>query len=315
MVFTDWYHAEAVELQESKFFDVLSFKCCKCRRIKSPVCPYSDLKYHMHEGKKTHTRTSKKVHSRVGSDSGTLPKLKEREPASSFFPIEDASRRDGDPLLFPLSSVDLITEPKLEENVEFNDVSGLGPKKLTVRRHVKCGGDGCDSFESKFTHGEIVTHNETSTLSKPTEKTSSPSVEYDSAVHFDSNLLNDSESVNSENIEFEPHTYFSLTELMHPDDTQIEGPGASGNLSKCSENSRAPQGVPECKTVSLADKLEPGSSLQGSGYSCRQCLLKEPAPDLFCEICGLWVHRHCSPSIESPSNLEGWRCINCREWR
>ena len=128
MVFTEWYHAEALELEESRLSCVLGFKCCRCRRIKSSVCPYSSKgrmsidvkkgskKEHSgansdsgtlselkeSEGMKTHTRTSKKEHSGADSDSGTLSELKECGPTSTFFPREDVPRRDYDPFLLSL---------------------------------------------------------------------------------------------------------------------------------------------------------------------------------------------------------------------
>ncbi|KAF7823287.1 DDT domain-containing protein PTM-like [Senna tora] len=306
----NWYHAEAVELQESKFLDVLSFKCCKCRRIKSPVCPYSDMKYRMHEGNKTHRRASQKKHLGVASDSGTLSILKEREPATPFSPFEDAFSKDSGTQLFPRSSVQLIIEPKLQVNGELNAVSGQGPKKLPVRRHIKQDGDGCDSFESKLTDPEFITHNGTSILSKPAEKASSPSVEYDSAVQLDRNLLNDCESAKNDHIEFEPHTYFSVTEFLPQDDSLFQGANASGILPEFLENSHALEGVPECRTGSLVNKSKLGNSLQGSAYNCRQCSLKEPAPDLSCEICGLWFHSQCSLSVELPSSLGNWRGVS-----
>ncbi|KAL6563659.1 hypothetical protein OROGR_002618 [Orobanche gracilis] len=37
-----WFHADAVELDETKIFLLVGFKCCKCRRIRSPICPYLD---------------------------------------------------------------------------------------------------------------------------------------------------------------------------------------------------------------------------------------------------------------------------------
>lgn len=169
MVFTGWYHAEALELQESKFLDVLGFKCCKCRRIKSPVCPYSDSKNHMHEGKKTLISASKKEHS------GTFSKLKDSKPATNY------------PLL-PHSSVELTAEPKLEKNIEMN---------------ARGESDDCGSFETKIRHQEITRRNETSILSKPAEK--APPVEYDSAILLDSNLLNDCGNVRNGNTGFEPH--------------------------------------------------------------------------------------------------------------
>ncbi|KAI4334293.1 hypothetical protein L6164_019003 [Bauhinia variegata] len=305
----NWYHAEAVELEESKISNVLGFKCCKCRRIKSPVCPYSDLKNKMREGK-THSRFLKNEHSGADSDSGILSELKECGHATPVFPVEDACREDNDPLLFSLSRVELITEPNAKADVELIAASVPGPQKLPVRRHVKRGGDGEGSCRSKFTSAEFSTSCETSNLSKHAEKASSPSVEFDSTVPLDSsNALNNCESVNYEYMEFEPHTYFSQTELLPPDDScQSEGADAYGDLSDYLGNPCTQAGVPEeCGTVNLIDNNEP--------YKCWQCSQMEPLPDLSCEICGIWIHSQCSPWVESPSRLGRWRCGNCREWR
>lgn len=289
--------------------DVLGFKCCKCRRIKSPECPYSDPKPKIKQGSKSRsrTRTSKKEHSAADSDSGTFSDMKECEPATPVFPLED------DPLLFSLSSVELITEPKLDVDIEWNTVSGSGPQKLPVRRHVKREGDGEGSFGGQSLHAEFSTHNETGNVSKPAGVLSP--LEYEAAVCFDSNLLNDSESVNFEYMDFEPHTYFSVTELLHPDDSsQFEGVDASGDLSGYLENSCAL--VPEeCGGDSLVDKSEPAISLQDSAFSCLQCSQMEPPPDLCCEICGTLIHSQCSPWVEPPARLGNWRCGNCREWQ
>ncbi|KAI4322361.1 hypothetical protein L6164_022064 [Bauhinia variegata] len=314
----NWYHAEAVELEESKISDVLGFKCCKCRRIKSPVCPYSDSKNKMKEGKKTQSKSLKNEHSGADSDSGILSELKECEPATPVFPVEDASRPDNDPLLFSLSRVELITEHNAKADVELNAASVLGPRKLPVRRHVKREGDGDGSYGSKFTGAEFSTHYETSNLSEQAEKASSPFAEFDSNVHLDSSdLLNDCETVNYECMEFEPHTYFSLKELLPQDDSnQFEGADASGDLSEYWGDSCTQAGFPEeSGTFSLIDNFEPTTSLQDNAYTCWQCSQVEPAPDLSCEICGLRIHSQCSPWVESPSRIGSWKCGNCREWR
>ncbi|KAF7805669.1 DDT domain-containing protein PTM-like [Senna tora] len=293
----NWYHADAVELEESKILDVLGFKCCKCRRIKSPVCPHSDPK----EATKTHSGASRKK-----GRSGNNSELKELKAATPSFPVGDGLRQDNGPLLSSLSSAELITESN-KVDVERNTVSGPGPQKLPVRRHVKHEGDGDDSFGSKLSQAEFLTQNGTNNLSAR-EKSSSP-LEYDSDVCLDSNVLNDSGSLNYEFMEFEPHTYFSVTELLQADDNQFEGADMSENLTGYLENSCTMNDIPEeCGAVSLVDKPEPTT------YCC-QCSQMEPAPDLSCEICGLWIHSHCSPWVESPSRLGSWRCGNCREWQ
>ncbi|RYR23376.1 hypothetical protein Ahy_B03g068612 isoform B [Arachis hypogaea] len=296
---SNWYHAEAVELDESKIFDVLGFKCCKCRRIKSPDCPYADTKRKTQEGKRT--RTSKKEYSGPDSDSGTFSDMKECEPATPVFPVED------DPLLFSLSSVELVTEPKLED-AEWSTLSGPGPRKLPVRRHVKREGD-CDGFYvEKPLYDETLAHNEAGDTYKPEP------LDYDSVVPNDSNLLNEAEGSQYEFADFEPHTYFSVTELLLPDDSsQLEGADASGELSGYLGNSCTQ--VPEECGVTLDDKSEPALSFEDAVYSCWQCGQMEPAPDLCCEICGIFIHSQCSPWVESPSRLGNWRCGNCREWQ
>ncbi|KAF1899563.1 hypothetical protein Lal_00019691 [Lupinus albus] len=308
----NWYHAEAVQLEESKILDVSGFKCCRCRRIKSPECPYSDAKPKTQEGKKSRSRptVSKKGHFASDSDSGTFSDMTECEPATPVFLVDD------DPLLFSLSNVELITEPKLEVDVDQNTVSASGPQKLPVRRQVKREGDGNGPFWGKSLHANFSTQNESGNLSNPAGRTSIP-LEYDPGVCFDNNLLNDSESLNYESMDFEPHTIFSLTELLLPDGTsssQVEGAAASEDLSGYFGNSG--KLVPEERGgVSLVENPDPTISFQDSSLSCcRQCNQTEPVPDLFCEICGMLIHSQCSIWAESPSRLGNWRCGNCREW-
>ncbi|MED6155470.1 hypothetical protein PIB30_005674 [Stylosanthes scabra] len=295
---SNWYHAEAVELEESKIFDVLGFKCCKCRRIKSPDCPYADPKKKAQESKRT--RTSKKEYSVPDSDSGTFSDMKECEAATPVFPVED------DPLLFSLSSVELVTEPKLED-AEWSTLSGPGPRKLPVRRHVKREGD-CDGF-----YGDKPLYDEFSALNEAGDTYKPEPLDYGSVVPNDSNLLNETEGAQYEFADFEPHTYFSVTELLLPDDSsQPEGADASGELSGYFGNSCTQ--VPEECGLSLEDKSEPALSFEDV-YSCRQCGQMEPSPDLCCEICGIFIHSQCSPWVESPTRLGSWRCGNCREWQ
>ncbi|XP_052726405.1 DDT domain-containing protein PTM isoform X2 [Vigna angularis] len=297
-----WYHAEAVELEESRLFDVLGFKCCKCRRIKSPVCPFSDLSYRTQEDKRS-SRASKKDYFGGDSDSGTPIDRSTCEPATPICPAVDFSRQDNDPLLFSLSSVELLAEPELDANCVGNTVSGPGLPKISKRERENNG-----SFRGNL-HAEFSTSNEM--LSKSV-KDLSPSVEDASA---NCSLLKDPEIVNyHEFVDFEPHTYFSLTELLHSDENiQSEEADASRVFSGCLKNSSC---VPEgCGTVNLASNCEPTNLLQGNVYSCQQCSQKEPLPDLHCEICRIWIHRQCSPWVESPSRLASWRCGDCREWR
>ncbi|XP_024632372.1 DDT domain-containing protein PTM isoform X5 [Medicago truncatula] len=115
---TRWYHAEALELEESKIFSMLGFKCCRCRKIKSPVCPYSDLVRKEHVVEQSGSRASKRKRSGADSSSETVADLRACEPASPVFPSEAVSKEENNPFPFSLSNVELITKPKLELNAE-----------------------------------------------------------------------------------------------------------------------------------------------------------------------------------------------------
>ena len=101
LLFVDWYHAEAVELEESKILEVVGFKCCKCRRIRSPVCPYMDQELKKVEVKKPRLRTSKSGNPGMDSISGPIfEHLKEWEPNTPMSQTEEEIVvEDDEPLL------------------------------------------------------------------------------------------------------------------------------------------------------------------------------------------------------------------------
>ncbi|KAG2674517.1 hypothetical protein I3760_13G140600 [Carya illinoinensis] len=331
-----WYHAEAVELEESRIFDVTGFKCCKCRRIRSPLCPYADLKDNLPEGKKTRSRDMKQGNVRGDSDSGMISefecepaksvfltgKVSEREfvecePGNPSFPMAETSKQEYDPLLFSVSRVELITQHDSGVD-EWNTASGPGPQKLPVRRHVKREGDVDGLSGSNLSHAELSTHLEVNSL-KPTHTASSPQAEWD----VESEMMLDYQGFNYEDMEFEPQTYFTVTELLESDDVgPFDGVDPSGNWSGCLENpsdrisqDEVPEQYRMADTSSNHSEPENSANPTVNMVNCQKCLHTEPAPDVSCEICGLQIHRNCSPWVELSSGEGSWRCGNCREWR
>ncbi|MCD7464186.1 hypothetical protein HAX54_052258 [Datura stramonium] len=77
---TYWYHAEAVGLEESKISEVVGFKCCRCRRIRIPICPYLDPKSKRQlEEKRMCARASKRYNRGIQPDSGFISELQKDE--------------------------------------------------------------------------------------------------------------------------------------------------------------------------------------------------------------------------------------------
>lgn len=320
----DWYHADAVELEESKVSDVAGFKCCKCRRIKSPVCPYTDPKdIKMQESKKVRTRRPKQETVGDDSDSATISDSKFCEPATPIFPMEEASiqEQDGDPLLFSLARVELITEYNSEVNDQWN-TAGPGPRKLQVRRGVKREED-VDGFpESNITYSGIATPGGKNYQSNPMEIVPSPHVEWDASINgVESGIMDDYEDLNYENLE--PQTVFTINELLAPDDDDdgfLDGGQAFADESGNLENPYTvlQDGGPEqYNMATFTDQSKSTISVEFDVniMRCQICSHAEPGADLSCQNCGLLIHSNCSPWIESSSGNGSWKCGQCREWR
>lgn len=290
-----WYHAEAIELEESKIFDVQGFKCCRCRRIRSPLCPYKDPDSSKPSSKKQQrTRSSKNRRNReidcvslTGSD---------YEPSTpSLVTKEELFIDPDDPLLFSLSKVEQTTD-RSDGDLECNNAaSGPVPQKLPVRRQVKHEKDLDDFAENSLPQIEVSEPFE----NNPTDEGAlSPRAEWNlSGNGFDEEMMFDYADLNYEDMEFEPQTYFSFTELLASD--EANGDEKLGN----GENDQQ----------EVAISVEPAVDVV---MPCTICLLREPAPELSCQICGTRMHTSCVPWADqlSSSCQDSWQCPHCREW-
>lgn len=257
---------------------MVGFKCCKCRRIRQPECPYMDPKLREQKEIKRLVLKSQKQrqgNSGLDSDSERMSEQHNSKPSTPMFPPMDAFFHEDDPLLVSVSKVEQITPTNFD--LEWNTgASAPRPQKLPVRRQAKR-----EDFNP-----------EPQPMVKPEEAEQALPVVSDWDASGE--LLFD-----YEDMEFEPQTYFSLTELLTADDSN----------GQCEVN---------------GDKDVPVISTQGEATEedyeemgpCQRCPQIEPVPDLFCTVCGLLIHSHCSP-WEEPSSFLGssWSCGQCREWQ
>ncbi|CAI0452662.1 unnamed protein product [Linum tenue] len=336
-----WLHADAVELEESKLHEVVGFKCCRCRRIKNPQCPYKDeypsTVVAQVSKKKYHKKLAKQVDPAVDSDTNYS------SPATPiFFPTQQQLvLPNNDPLLPNLSQVEQIT-PEQKPGLVDGEWSAtlLGPQKLQVRRQTKQYHDGeSTSSGTDFqpeTNGFLV-HNH------PTE-TYVPGMDWDDLGSGGGAcggggegelILNDDEGgFNFEDMEFEPQTYFSFTELLEQDeaaaaaDVDVGHHQAAAEVDVGHHQAAAEVDVGHHQAAAAAaaaaypwDDTDPAMEYENPCFSttippCQFCSLAEPVSDLSCEICGTTMHSSCAFVAELPPDEEGkWRCGNCREWR
>ncbi|GMH11112.1 hypothetical protein Nepgr_012953 [Nepenthes gracilis] len=306
----NWYHADAVELDESRIPDLMGFKCCRCRRIKLPACPYSDP-----DQKKARPKVSKRREGGIDSVSGSIYDQNESSiPTSPFSPMEEdvLIQVDDDPILFSISKVELIPKQREEADLEWDAPSGLGPQKLPVRRHLKHENDVDGFTEISPSQFDLPSGPlESKSLFHTAENLPSSSTEWDACASGgcgEDGLIFDDENFDYADTVYEPQTYFSFTELLASDDgVQPGSDDASGNMSVSWEI---------LTSKNSNDYVEPQRSVEAAvDLPCRVCSKRVPAPDLSCRGCGLCIHNHCSPWEEDLSPEESWTCGNCRAWR
>ncbi|XP_020552432.1 DDT domain-containing protein PTM-like [Sesamum indicum] len=353
-----WYHADAVELDESKIFYLVGFKCSKCRRIKSPVCPYLDPEKKKALEDKMESKVPKleipNNNARVISEH-----LKEQGLAYSALPTKTEVIHAGadDPLLLSRSEVEQRTDmSEVDCGWDNSNVSYSGPRKLPVRRHIKQEKDVYsprppDPFQVEISAAsEANVFNSTRKLpvrrhikrennsdcnsainlyqvdaSTPSEANTMSSVQDSlspqtqlvvSKEEFDDGITLDYDCLGYDDMEFEPQTYFSFHELLASDD--VGRSNSNESPENVLENWEGSAVLPENGTLEISyDQEEPiisvGTTIEI--IPCNICSHTDPCPDLSCQICGVWIHSHCSPWLESSSWEDGWRCGNCRKWR
>ncbi|KAF8098895.1 hypothetical protein N665_0256s0025 [Sinapis alba] len=303
-----WYHIEAIKLEESKIPEVAGFKCCKCRRIRSPECPYMDpvLK---EQKRMKNVCVKRKKHGKgntgMDSDSERMSEPKDSIPSTPSFTFEDSFVPEDDPLLLSVLKVEQITPKDLD--VEWKgDGSVPGPQKLPVRRQMKR--EDTDG-NSSFPYTEFSTYSESQPFVKPEMEPTLPAMEWDASDNNNNNNMVEGELMfDYEDMEFEPQTYFSLNELLTADDSgQCNGYGydkdATGNTDNTNPNTQV-ETMEQCRAF-LYDNTTP----------CQICMHVDPGPDLTCHTCNMTIHSHCSPWEEESACIGGgWRCGRCREW-
>ncbi|KAK9058650.1 hypothetical protein SSX86_023492 [Deinandra increscens subsp. villosa] len=280
----NWFHAEAVELEESKITELLGFKCCRCRRIRIPICPYTDPDTRVRIEAKKEAMAKAQMQKNLGSDS------------DSDFNSETNDELDSTPMLvsekavniqekntfhsFP--TVDQVNNDKFEADSRL----GPGPKKLPVRRHIKPQKASDAAFHIPTTYSGI--NNPNPAAGEP----ATPTVEWD----VPTNGVSD-DDLNHEDMEFEPQTYSSFNEFPASD----EGAPRPGDKMGIAY-------APQEPMFSVESGLEM--------VPCNACSQTDPCPDLFCETCELWLHQSCSPWEEDEDSSwepeTGWKCGNCR---
>nr|XP_043608955.1 DDT domain-containing protein PTM-like [Erigeron canadensis]XP_043608956.1 DDT domain-containing protein PTM-like [Erigeron canadensis] len=332
----NWFHAESVELQESKIGELYGFKCCRCRRIRIPICPYTDpeerVKLEARKAALAKFPKQKNLESDSYSDSEFNDEQLndwDLDVTTPLFDSEEAANVQEEYPYYSFPTVDQVNDykadVKFEPSTDAGPVSGPGlvSKKLPVRRHIKSekGSEELSAINPAFEIPQTYLGNNL----KLEGDSSTPIVEWDVSTNVvEDDMMFDYGDLNYEDMEFEPQTYFSFNELLASTDEGVpvdkgDQHGAMPeNLVHLSAPSTEDFNVEQYQMGITYGQQEPMFSVE-SGLDmvpCKICSMADPCPDLFCQNCGLWIHQVCSPWDEDSSwePETGWKCGNCREW-
>ncbi|KAJ4907966.1 PHD finger family protein [Raphanus sativus] len=283
-----WYHIEAIMLEESKIHEVAGFKCCRCRRIRVPDCPFMDPKL-KEERQKRNAFFQRQRHkkgnnnTRMDSDSEIMSEPRDSVPSTPSFPLEDA---------FVPQDLD----------VEWNvDGSVPEPVRRQVKREDREGNNNISYIDFSMPPESLSCVKPEPTL---------PVMDWDASDsnnnNNNNNMVKGELTFDYQDMEFEPQTYFSLTELLTADDSDLcNGYGYNEDVSRNTDNPNPQVETMEQWRAFLSDNTKP----------CQICMHVEPEADLTCQTCNITIHSHCSPwEEESTCTRSNWRCGPCREW-
>jgi hypothetical protein len=316
-----------LQLEEERIGELVAYRCCRCRRRAIPQCPHSD----------DYTKPEPEISEQTVATSSQSTMLSSEGAFASI---------DQDPLLASYGIVEPIGDDTVDADLSTN-MASFAPgsnQKLSIRRaQVK----NCEYFDQSgrpvdeyYIHNQLpgsaninFGHTNEYPLSEADSVDASELLGWDFsqgtayAAPPDFNVSYQSNDASCGSFvaeEFEPQTFFSFTELLEADDAQLDNAfdmstGLQGD-GNCTES--FDQGV---SFDEMAFTIEDGSSNMSfptnvpssDVVACHSCKNSQLPPDLSCAVCGLHMHRHCSPWDESAQPAEGtsWSCGACREWQ
>ncbi|KAJ1274244.1 hypothetical protein BS78_05G047200 [Paspalum vaginatum] len=322
----NWFHGDALQLDEERIGELVAYRCCRCRRRAIPQCPHSDgyIKPRPEFSEQTVATSSQ----------STMPSSE-----------ETFALADQDPLLSSYGIVEPIGEETVDADISTN-MAGFAPgsnQKLSIRRaQTKSSLDQASipgneyyiqnqppgNGNINFSHVNEISFSEADSVdaSELLGWDFSQGTAYAAPPDFTANHQSNDNSCGSFAMdEYEPQTYFSFTELLEADDTQLDDAfGMSTGLHDDINHagSFAQQGV---GFDDVSFMVEDGASNMNFStndpthdeVACNKCMNTQPPPDLKCVVCNLRIHQQCSPWDRGAEPVENgnWCCGGCREWQ
>ncbi|KAM0837251.1 hypothetical protein ACQ4PT_061790 [Festuca glaucescens] len=280
-----WFHGDALRLEEERILDVVEYRCCRCRRQAIPTCPHSD-DFEPEFSEQT-VATSSQSSMLCSEDTASYGIF---EPTGEEIFDADLSMNVARFTLGTNQKLSIrrpqgktsghVDQPPADANVNFSHMDKISLSEL----------DGVDASElPDWDHSQGSQWNEASRGSSANE-TSSP-----------------------------------FTDLLEAEDARFANTfgmpsGMQDNGNYTGSFIREPVSIDDVDVMiedGSSNTHFPANDPPPDKAPCIKCKDSQPPPDLKCSVCGLHIHRQCSPWDENdlPSESADWACGACREWR
>ncbi|XP_062201843.1 DDT domain-containing protein PTM-like [Phragmites australis] len=324
----NWFHGDALQLEEEKIVELVAYRCCRCRRRAIPQCPHSDdyMKPEPEISEQTFAMSSQ---STMLSSEETFA-LSDQDPLlASYGIVEPIGEETVDADLSmnmasftPGSNQKLSIRRAQVKNCEYLDQSGRPVNDYYIQNQTPGNANINFSHTNEFSLSEADSVDASELLGWDFSQGTAYAAPPDFTANYQSNDTRCGSFVMEE---FEPQTYFSFTELLEADDSQLDNAFGMSNGLQDDGNCKGSFDQQGVCFDEMSFMVEEGSSNinfptndpSPDEVACNKCEISQPPPDLKCAVCGLHIHRHCSPWEESvqPAESANWSCGACREWR
>jgi hypothetical protein len=320
----NWFHGDALQLEDERIGELVAYRCCRCRRRAIPQCPHSD-DYTKPEAEFSEQTVATSSQSTMLSSEETFP-LADQDPLLASYGIVEPIREEVDADLStnmvsfaPGSNQKLSVRRAQTKNCEYLDQAGIPVNEYYIQNQPPGNGNISFSNMNEYSFSEADSVDASELLGWDFSQGTAYA---DSTANHQAN---DTSCGSFATDQYEPQTYFSFTELLEADDTQLDNAfGMSTGLQddgNCTGNFDQQGAGFDDMSFMIEDGASnmnfPTDDPSPAVVACHKCQNTEPPPDLKCAVCDLHIHRQCSPWDENvlPTARGDWSCGACREWR
>uniref|UniRef100_A0A0D9XP30 PHD-type domain-containing protein n=1 Tax=Leersia perrieri TaxID=77586 RepID=A0A0D9XP30_9ORYZ len=240
-----WFHGDALQLKEEQIFQVVQYRCCRCRRRAIPKCPHSDDYKKPEPEFSEQTITTSSQSTMLSSEENFA--VADQDPLlASYGRVEPGEQTMDADLSMDMVNFNTGINQKLSvrrghnKNCEYVDQASIPMDEYYIQNQSQGNANINFSHSNEFSLSEADGVDPSDLLGWDFSQGNACAAPSDFAANCPWNET----SCGSVADEYEPQTYFSFTELLEADDTQFDNTfGMSSSLQDDGTGSLDQQGI------------------------------------------------------------------------